>query len=188
MPDTRDSVYVWDLAQRVLHWGLVVSVALAWWAGEGRLTLHIRLGYAALAIVAVRTAWGVSGSRHARFSDFVRGPRAVLGYAQRVLRGREERHLGHNPLGGWMVVALLACLAVVCVSGFLYTTDAFWGVEWVEDLHRGSAWTLVGLVAAHVAGVIFTSLRQRENLVGAMFSGRKPASTRHANDRGASDA
>jgi len=179
---------VWDPAQRILHWGLVISVALAWWAGEGLLKLHLWVGYTALAIVAIRIALGMAGSQHARFASFVRGPRAVLGYAQRVAQGREERHLGHNPLGGWMIVALLACLAVICISGFLYTTDAFWGVEWVEEMHRISAWTLVGLIVAHVAGVIFTSLRQRENLVSAMFSGRKPASTDRANQGGSRDA
>lgn len=173
MADMQGTVRVWDPLLRVLHWGLVISVALAWWAGESRLALHARVGYMALAIVVVRTVWGLFGSRHARFSDFVHGPRAVLGYAKRIAGGREERHLGHNPLGGWMVVLLLACLAVVCVSGILYTTDAFWGVEWVEETHRASAWTLVGLIALHVAGVIFTSLRHRENLVAAMFSGRK---------------
>ncbi|MBO9651213.1 MAG: cytochrome b/b6 domain-containing protein [Variovorax sp.] len=181
MSNPRDMVRVWDPAQRLLHWGLVISVALAWWAGEDRLALHVRVGYVALAIVAVRTVWGLLGSRHARFSDFVSGPREVLGYARRIARGQEERHLGHNPLGGWMVVALLVCVAVICVSGFLYTTDAFWGVEWVEETHRVSAWTLVGLIAAHVAGVVFTSIRHRENLVAAMFSGRKPASTRRVN-------
>ena len=72
-----------------------------------------------------------------------------------------------------MVVALLLCLAFVCVSGYLYTTDRFWGLAWVELAHRASAWTLVGLVTLHVAGVIFTSWRHGENLVAAMFSGRK---------------
>ena len=180
MPRESDTVRVWDPAQRILHWGLVISIALAWWAGEGQLALHIRLGYVALAIVVFRIAWGLFGSRYARFSDFVFGPRQVLGYAKRIVAGQEERHLGHNPLGGWMVLLLLACLAVVCVSGFLYTTDAFWGVEWVEEMHRVSAWTLVGLIAVHVSGVIFTSIRHRENLVTAMFSGRKPASARRA--------
>jgi cytochrome b len=173
MPAMQGTVRVWDPVQRVLHWSLVISVALAWWAGEGRLALHLRVGYVALAIVVVRTAWGLFGSRHARFADFVHGPRAVLDYAKRIVGAREERYLGHNPLGGWMVLLLLACLAVVCGSGILYTTDAFWGVEWVEATHRTSAWLLVGLIVLHVAGVIFTSLRHRENLVAAMFSGRK---------------
>lgn len=166
-------VKVWDLLQRVLHWSLAASIALCWWAGEQRLSLHIAFGYAALAIVASRGAWGFVGSRHARFAGFVGSPRTVLGYTRDILRGRERRYLGHNPLGGWMVVALLACVAFVCVTGILYTTDQFWGVAWVEIAHRASAWTVVGLVALHLGGVAFTSWRHRENLVAAMLSGRK---------------
>lgn len=168
-------VPVWDVVQRLLHWALAAAVALCWWAGEQRLSLHIACGYVALAAAASRTLWGLLGSAHARFTDFVRGPRGVLGYAGLVLRSREPRYLGHNPLGGWMVLALLIGVAVVCVTGILYTTDRFWGEAWVELAHRASAWTLVGLVALHVAGVVFTSWRHGENLVAAMFSGRKRA-------------
>ena len=168
-----DRVKVWDPLQRLLHWGLAGATAFCWWAGEERLSLHIAFGYAALAIATARGAWGLLGSPHARFGGFVHGPRTVLRYAGDLLHGRERRYLGHNPLGGWMVVALLLCMAFVCVTGYLYTTDRFWGLEWVELAHRGSAWTLVGLVALHVAGVVFTSWRHRENLVAAMFSGRK---------------
>ncbi|GAA4337956.1 cytochrome b/b6 domain-containing protein [Variovorax defluvii] len=178
MPVSRGSrgiVRVWDPLQRVLHWALVVSVCVCWWAGEARLSLHILTGYAALAIAATRGAWGFVGSRHARFTAFVRGLGPVLAYARDMLRGREPRYLGHNPLGGWMVLALLACLMVVCVSGILYTTDRFWGLAWVERLHRISAWTLVGLVATHLSGVAVMSWRHRENLVGAMVDGRKRA-------------
>ncbi|WP_077002992.1 cytochrome b/b6 domain-containing protein [Variovorax sp. KK3] len=169
------TVRVWDPLQRVLHWALVTLVCVCWWAGEARLSLHIATGYAVLAIVTTRGAWGFVGSRHARFVTFVRGMGPGLGYARDMLLGREHRYLGHNPLGGWMVLALLACLAIVCVSGVLYTTDRFWGLEWVEQTHRISAWTLVGLVAAHLCGVAAMSWRHRENLVGAMFTGRKRA-------------
>lgn len=172
-PEPAEAVRVWDLAQRLLHWCLVASVALAWWAGESRLSLHLWAGYTVLAVVLVRAAWGFVGSPHARFAGFVHGPGTVLGYARALLRGRAPRMLGHNPLGGWMIVALLACLLVVCVSGILYTTDRFWGLEWLELTHRISAWTLVGLVALHLCGVAVMSWRHRENLVAAMWSGRK---------------
>lgn len=166
---------VWDPLQRLLHWTLVGAVCVCWWAGEGRLSLHIAMGYAALAIAGARSAWGFVGSRHARFAAFVRGVGPVLGYARDMLHGREHRYLGHNPLGGWMVLALLACLAVVCVSGILYTTDRFWGMAAVEQTHRISAWVLVGLVALHLSGVAAMSWRHGENLAGAMFTGRKRA-------------
>ena len=168
-------VKIWDLVQRLLHWTLVAAIAICWWAGEERLSLHIACGYVALGVIASRTGWGLVGSRFARFAGFVRGPRHVLRYAQDIVRGRELRYLGHNPLGGWMVVGLLVCVAFVCGTGILYTTDYFWGMAWVEIAHRASAWTLVGLIALHVAGVVFTSWRHRENLVAAMVSGCKPA-------------
>ena len=172
-PRPVDTVRVWDLAQRLMHGLLAVSIALAWWAGEARLSLHLWAGYVALATVLARGIWGFVGSPHARFAGFVRGPRAGLSYAEKLLRGQAPRMLGHNPLGGWMIVLLLLCVAIVCVSGILYTTDRFWGLAWLELTHRIAAWTLVGLVAGHVCGVAFMSWHHRENLVAAMWSGRK---------------
>ena len=167
------SQVVWDIVQRVLHWGLVASIATAWWAGEERLAIHLAAGYVALAIVACRTIWGCTGSRHARFADFMQSPGAVWRYARAVAAFDEPRWVGHNPLGGWMVAALLALIASVCVTGWLYTTDRFWGLAWLESMHVGGAWLLLGFIALHVAGVFFTSWRHRENLVAAMWTGRK---------------
>ena len=169
----RDPVRVWDWVQRTLHWGLAAAVAATWCVGEERLAVHIAAGYAAASIAAARVAWGWCGSRHARFASFVRGPRVVLGYARTLAQGRAPRYLGHNPLGGWMVVALLLCLAIACTSGILYTTDRFWGLGWLEQTHRISAWTLLALAGLHVGGVALMSWRHRDNLIGAMFTGRK---------------
>jgi len=172
-------VAVWDPLVRLLHWTLVLAVgvttlttfdALSRWADW-----HEPAGYVAVAAVVLRTAWGFAGRGHARFADFVRGPRSVFRYAVTVWRRTEKRYVGHNPLGGWMVLALLLCMAFVCATGILYTTDRFWGEAWVEIAHRASAWTLVGLVALHLGGVLFTGWRHRENLVAAMVGGRKRA-------------
>jgi cytochrome b len=171
----RPAVRVWDRALRVLHWALVLSVALSALGLVAWFGVHRLAGYAALAIVLVRIAWGAVGGRHARFTQFVRTPRAVLRYARELARGHERRHLGHNPLGGWMVVALMLCVIGLALTGWLYTTDAWFGNACVEAIHRGLAWTLSGLVVVHVAGVLITSARQRENLVAAMFSGMKRA-------------
>jgi cytochrome b len=97
----------------------------------------------------------------------------VIGYAQAVLRGRAPRYLGHNPLGGWMIVALLLTLAAVGLTGWLMTTDAFFGSEMVEEVHEAMASGLLGLVALHVAGVLLTGWHQAENLARAMWTGRK---------------
>ena len=164
---------VWDLAVRVLHWTLVLTVAAAWLTRQSPGRWHEWFGYATLAIVLTRTAWGFIGSRYARFADFIRSASVTAAYAGDIFSARETRFIGHNPLGGWMVVALLAMVALVGVTGWLYTTDRFWGVEWVEELHETLSNILFGFVALHILGVIFTSIRHRENLPGSMLHGRK---------------
>ncbi len=168
---------VWDPLVRIGHWALVASVVLAWLTQEGNHLRHEILGYAALAIVAVRVLWGFVGTHHARFSQFIRSPTVTLRYAKQVLAAREPRHIGHNPLGGWMIVLLLINVILVSLSGWLFTTDAYWGVEWVENLHAALSNTLLGLIAQHVGGVALASLRHHENLVAAMLHGRKRAAS-----------
>jgi cytochrome b len=168
-------IRVWDLLVRMLHWSLVVAVLGAWLTRDGEDPRHVQLGYAALAIVVVRVIWGFVGSRYARFADFMRSPRATIDYLKEVVAHREPRHIGHNPLGGWMIVVLLAIVVAICVTGWLYTTDAFWGVAWVGELHEALTDVLIMLVVLHILGVIFTSIRQRENLVKAMLTGTKKA-------------
>lgn len=167
-------IAVWDRFVRIAHWSLVVCVTAAWLTRHAG-AIHEWLGYAVSALVVARTLWGVVGSRHARFADFVRSPRATWAYAREVFAYREPRHVGHNPLGGWMIVALLATLAFVCASGWMLTTDRFWGVEQVEDAHAAASDLLLALIALHVAGVLFSSIRHHENLIAAMLTGRKRA-------------
>jgi len=164
---------VWDLAVRLFHWSLVASFAVAWISAEEWQDLHLWAGYAAAALVAFRLVWGLAGTRYARFRQFVRRPRVVVAYLRDVLSGREARYLGHNPAGGAMILALLLAMAGLCLTGWLYTTDAYWGVEWVEETHELLANLLLALVGLHVLGVLLASLRHRENLVRAMVTGRK---------------
>ena len=169
-------VHVWDAPVRWLHWLLVTAVAIAWLTALGLTQFHRAIGYGAVAVVLARLAWGFVGNRHARLATFVRGPAATVRYAGELLSGKEPRYLGHNPLGGWMVVALLACVLALGLTGWLYTnTDRFWGDPWMEQLHTALAWLLLALGALHVAGVAFTSVRHRENLVRAMLDGSKAA-------------
>ncbi len=167
---------VWDPVVRLLHWGLVTSMTVSWLGLFVLAGTHRPAGYAAMAIVALRVLWGMVGrSPYARFKQFVRGPRATWAYLETVLRRREPRHLGHNPLGAVMIVALLASVGAVGLTGWLATTDMFWGDATVDLLHRALGWGMLGLVALHVAGVVFTGHRQRESLVRAMLTGRKRA-------------
>ncbi|MEO8526380.1 MAG: cytochrome b/b6 domain-containing protein [Caldimonas sp.] len=170
---------VWDPAVRVLHWALAASFALGWATTEWLGGWHQPVGYAALAIVAARIVWGFTGPRYARFAQFVRGPRATFDYARRWLAGREARFLGHNPLGACMVLALFACVGGLALTGWLYTTDRFWGDETVERIHVALAWTMLALVVLHVAGVALASFRHRENLVAAMLTGTKREAEEH---------
>ncbi len=169
------TVRVWDPFVRLFHWGLAASFAVAWLSGGETHTLHYWAGYAAGALIALRLVMGVAGSRYARFSQFVKRPGHALGYARDMARGTEARHLGHNPVGGLMVVALMTMIAATAFTGWLQTTDAYWGVEWLEDTHAAFANLLLAMVLAHIAGVLLASYRHRENLVGAMLHGKKRA-------------
>ena len=170
MPAT---VRIWDPYLRVVHWLLAVAVLLAWATGEGWGLWHEWLGYTALALMAARLPWGWLGPRHARFADFLHPPRHTLAYARSFLAATAPRYLGHNPLGGWMVVALWAAVAATSATGWLFTTETYWGIEWVEKLHKWCANVLLALATLHVAGVATACFRHRENLVAAMIHGRK---------------
>jgi cytochrome b len=173
--NTDRQLRVWDRPVRLMHWALVLALGLSWLGTFALAGVHQPLGYLALGLVLLRLAWGVVGSRYARFAQFVRGPRATWAYARALVQRREPLHLGHNPLGAWMVLALLAHVPALALTGWLYTTDRFWGDATVEAWHLALAWSLLALVLLHLGGVLFTSWRQRENLVRAMFTGRKPA-------------
>ncbi len=168
-------VQVWSLALRCLHWTLALSTIVSFATHEGGGRQHEWTGYVAWACTGLRVALGLVGPSAWRFAGFVRGARTTWAYARAVLAGTEARHLGHNPVGGWMVVLLLTDGLATGFTGWLYTTDRFWGLAWLEDLHGALGHAFIPLVVLHVAGVVFTSLRHRENLAGAMVHGRKRA-------------
>jgi len=170
---TASQVRVWDPLLRLCHWALATLVLGAWFTRSGGGLWHEWLGYGVGAVVALRFVWGWIGPEHARFASFLRSPARTLHYARQVLARSEPRHLGHNPLGGWMAVLLLATAALTAGTGWLYTTERYWGEQWLEELHGACADALLALAALHVLGVAFTSRRQRENLAVAMLHGRK---------------
>lgn len=178
-------VRVWDIWVRLFHWNLVAVVATAaatgFLGGALWLRLHITAGLAAGALVLARIVWGLFGSTHARFVDFLPSPRTVLAH----LRGGGHRHLGHNPLGALMVLALFAFVLALAVTGIgllggllrvgplapdLGTAAGFALRGWHETL----AIALLILVALHLAGVAFESRRAHENLARSMVTGTKP--------------
>ena len=169
------TIRVWDPIVRIFHWSLVASFAVAWLSAEEWGALHHWAGYAAGSLIAFRIVYGLIGSRYARFTQFVRSPKTVIGFLNAMRRGDEPRYVGHNPAGGAMIVALILTVGAVATTGWMQTTDAFWGIEWVQETHELLANLMMTLVIAHIAGVLLASYRHKENLIGAMIKGRKRA-------------
>lgn len=169
------TVKVWDPLVRVFHWSLATLFLVAYATGDDIEKVHVAAGYTIAGLVAFRVIWGLVGPKHARFSNFVRSPRETLTYLRDVALFRAPRYIGHNPAGGAMIVALLVLIAGSCVTGFMLTTDAWWGSKALGEVHEAFANVTVGLIVFHVLGVLFASFEHRENLVKAMFTGRKRA-------------
>lgn len=167
-------ILVWDAPVRLFHWLAVLCFAGAWLTAESERfrLVHVSLGYTLVGLVVFRLLWGLVGTRHARFATFVRGPAAVGRYLLALLRGRPEHHVGHNPAGALAIVALLGLSLVVGLTGWAAYNDVFG--SWMEELHEGVASAMLAVVVLHVVGVVVSSRLHRENLVGAMVSGRKP--------------
>jgi cytochrome b len=170
------TIKVWDPLVRVFHWSLAALFLTAYLTGEDAGQMHIAAGYAIAGLIALRIVWGFVGPRHARFSNFVRPPQEVLAYLRDVALLRAPRYLGHNPAGGVMIVGLLVMLSGTAITGYMMTTDAFWGAKWVEEVHETVADLTVGLVVFHILGVLLSSFLHRENLAKSMITGRKPRS------------
>lgn len=167
------TVQVWDLGVRLFHWSLLAMVTAAYLTENFR-KIHRYLGYAVLALIGFRLVWGFIGSHHARFINFIPGPARLIAYLRDIVAGREQRHLGHNPAGAAMIVALLVTLGAVGATGYMMGMDRYFGQSWVENAHKTLVDGLLVLVAFHLGGVILASYRHSENLVRAMLTGRKP--------------
>jgi cytochrome b len=201
------SALVWDPLVRFGHWVLVAAFAVAYLSAEEEADapdpLHVWGGYVVGAIVVLRVVWGFVGTRHPRFSDFVRSPIVALGYFRDLLYGRARRYVGHSPAGGAMVIALLVCLAATAATGLiaygeegkgplaavmasdanangnetehraLAKTNGEQTESAIGELHGLLANITVALVVAHIFGVAVASVVHKENLVLAMIAGRK---------------
>ncbi len=166
-------ILVWDWPTRAFHWLLVASFAGAFVTAESERwrDVHVVLGYSAAGLIAFRLLWGLVGTRYARFANFVAGPGRVLTYLKGITMGRPQHFTGHNPAGGWAIVALLGGLAITVASGWATYTER--GGHFVEELHETIGNGLLLLVGIHVAGVVVGSFLHRENLVASMISGFK---------------
>lgn len=180
---------VWDMPVRIFHWLLLLLLGVSWYTGKDggldEMTWHMWSGYAVLALVLFRIAWGVIGSTTARFGHFLYGPGETMRYAALLARRRPRHYPGHTPLGGWMIAVMLVCLLVQAGSGLFASDDIFaegplvsWVTgqtsEWLTTIHKWNFEVLLVLAGLHVAAVLFYALVLRRNLVKAMITGYKP--------------
>jgi cytochrome b len=174
-----DRLPLWDIPTRVFHWFIVCCVPLAWWSAETeRYDLHQWTGYTVIVLVVSRIIWGFLGSRHSRFNDFVVGPGKVLAY----LNGRIEKAAGHNPLGGWSVLCLLALLLTQATSGLFNSDDVLVDGplhyaaspgfrDAMGQVHEIAFYVLLAFIFLHILVVVYRQLRLQEKLLQAMLSG-----------------
>ena len=164
---------VWDLFVRIFHWTLVSCVMVNYFVLDDGESIHEWLGYLASALVVARVVWGFIGSPYARFANFFPTPRRLQHHVSQWVRGKPEMHWGHNPMGALMMLALMGLVLGLGVSGWMQTLDAFWGEEWLQDLHELLGNVLIGLVTLHALAAIVMGRLERTRLIRAMVTGIK---------------
>ena len=189
-PVGRPQQPVWDIFVRLFHWGLVAAVAIAgitgFLADATWIDSHVLAGSVMAGLVLARILWGFLGGTHARFSRFVVSPAKTVSHLKALLQGADDRHTGHNPLGAWMILALLATGLGLTATGFFvfggehkagplgFATSYDTGHS-AKEIHELLAWALLALVGLHIAGALFESRRTGENLPRSMVTGTKEA-------------
>lgn len=186
---------VWDLPTRIFHWALALIVIIAYFTGDDdipEIIIHTYLGYAVGALLMFRViwglgwgvGWGLGGNRYAQFGDFIKPWSVTRDYARQLMRFSPPKYVGHNPLGGLMIVAMIVVLAVIVVTGMGAAIDegvriAFldglpgWMADIAEDIHEGAGELIMIMAGVHVAGVVADSVLTRDNLIKAMITGSK---------------
>ncbi|WP_269513696.1 cytochrome b/b6 domain-containing protein [Brevundimonas subvibrioides] len=164
-PQTIRTIKTWDRGVRLFHWLLVATIAVAFLSSEEGSALspwHVPAGWVAAILIVFRLLWGFVGGEHARFVNLIR-PSRMAGHVRGLFAGRVHASLGHNPLGGIAVIVLLALVAAT----------TFTGITGGEDGHEAIAYMLLAMIALHVVAVVAMSFLTRDNLIGAMITGRK---------------
>ncbi len=191
-------IIVWDIGVRIFHWCMVLFFTIAYISDDSEL-IHVYAGYVVLGLILFRLLWGLIGTKYARFSNFIYGKKATFNYLKSLFSSKPRRYLGHNPAGGWMIIALLISICLIIWSGLeLYAdagkgpladvtlviisevhaddegrqTESLW-----EEIHEIFANLTLLLVLVHVAGVLLSSLIHRENLIRSMITGYKNQSS-----------
>lgn len=170
-------VMIWDLPTRFFHWlfgaGILAAAFIALIIGEHSVLFpyHSIIGLTIALMVVLRIAWGIVGTRYARFRSFLFTPDKVVSYMVGVFTGKDARHIGHNPGSAYAIFAMLALMLGLAATGVMMGQ----GNESVEELHEFLAYAMLAVIAVHILGVIVHSLRHRENITASMIHGRKSA-------------
>ena len=184
-----DKRLVWDLPTRLFHWLLVASIlasCLTAEPGSPTMQWHMWLGYWTTGLIVFRLLWGLVGPKHARFSQFIPGPRRLGQYAATLFRRDSKPSIGHNPMGGLAVLVMLLMLAIQAGSGLFISDDIVWAgpwnpavsgdtANWLGSVHHLNFDILIWVIALHVFTIIFYRVFKRQNLFTPMITGHKPA-------------
>lgn len=167
------SVRVWDPFVRLFHWSLVLCVLLNLFVLEEGDLPHQWTGYAACLLVLLRLVWGFIGSPYARFREFFPTPARLKAHISSMASGKMPQHLGHNPVGALMMLFLLVLVLSLGLTGWLQTTDMFWGDEWLEEIHELLSNALLVAAGVHALSALIMGRIERVGLIRAMISGVK---------------
>lgn len=185
----KNTLKVWDLPVRLFHWSLVILFIVAYATntlGTDYFIYHLWSGYAIIVLVSFRILWGLVGTYHARFLNFVRNPIATAKYGFSVLKRKDKHYAGHNPLGAVMVIVLLVTILVQAATG-LFSNDEIFNLGplygyisnelslQLTSLHRQLFYWILGAVVVHILAVFAHVFFKRENIIKAMFNGKKTA-------------
>jgi cytochrome b len=181
------AIKVWDISIRIFHWSLVAGIGFLWFSGEeggNIMTWHIYIGCTMLGLIVYRLFWGIIGSPYARFSEFLKGPSHTFAYLKSILKGEKTDYLGHNPLGGWMVVILMILIFTQAFSGLfssddIFTEGPFYSLvssktsELFTSIHHLNFNVLLVAIALHIGAVAYHVLIKKEALIKSMLTGKK---------------
>jgi cytochrome b len=166
---TKLTEFVWDLPTRIFHWSLVLAFSGVQITAEWSDSIHELFGYMVVTLVGFRITWGVFGPPTSRFKYLVLALRSIKEHVGNLINQNIQNATGHNPLGALMVIVLLSTLSIAGITGYLSQTNAFWGYEWMNDLHEATGELSLVLVGIHVSGVAVMSILEGQNLISRMW-------------------
>ena len=166
---TKSNEFVWDLPTRIFHWSLVLAFLGVQITAEWSDSLHELFGYLILTLIGFRVIWGIVGPPTSHFKYLFPTVRSIKDHFRNLINQNIQNATGHNPLGALMVIVLLSTLSIAGITGYLSQTNAFWGYEWVNNIHEATGELSLVLVGIHVSGVAVMSILEGQNLISRMW-------------------